>query len=151
MPNGFEYCASLLLTASTMSGWPLGIVFIDLISSHHSVKRAILSELLQVEGVEWVALSTSEGFMEEIVGGSPKYVEGEASLLPSLIGRGESLMEELSIEGVDSATILATGGVITARVVDDSHFLILKLETGANLGLVRAMMVDCTERLNRLG
>lgn len=114
------------------------------------MRQAILNELLLIEGVKWVAISSSEGFVNEIVGTSSKYVEGEVSLLPSMIEKGEELMQELSIEGVEIVTILGSIGIFLAGVISDTSYLILNLDPQANLGLIRARVRDAIDRIRAL-
>jgi predicted regulator of Ras-like GTPase activity (Roadblock/LC7/MglB family) len=109
------------------------------------VKAGIVSEVASTDGVSWCAISSNDGFIQEVAGAPAIYLEGIASLTPTILETSKSLLSNIKLGEPNSVTLNGSDGCILVTTINDSFSLICKTQSGANLGLVRRNVANaCT-------
>ncbi len=113
-----------------------------------SMRQQVLEEFAASEGVVWAGILSEEGFIHESAGTDSANIEGAGSLAPAMLDAVDALS---SASGATTrVTALATAGTLVCeRIAPDWH-LLARLESGANLGLLRITLSGCCERLREL-
>ncbi len=101
------------------------------------MKGKLVDEIASIGGVNWCALSTSEGFIEEVSGAPAKFLENSASIIPSVIESAGALLENVNLSEPRFVTITGDEGVLIITFLNHSFSLLTHCSESANMGLVR--------------
>ncbi|PXF21374.1 MAG: hypothetical protein CXX71_04510 [Methanobacteriota archaeon] len=114
------------------------------------MRQQVLEEFAAAEGVVWAGILSGEGFIHEAVGADSSHLEGAGSLAPAMLDASDALSSASERGATTRVTALATAGTLVCeRLAPDWHLLV-RLESGANLGLLRIALSGCCERLREL-
>tara|TARA_B100001750_G_scaffold248374_1_gene278861 strand:+ start:5178 stop:5528 length:351 start_codon:yes stop_codon:yes gene_type:complete len=111
------------------------------------MRGEIVSKIASVEGVLWSAITSNEGFVEEVRGVPAKFLESTASLLPSMIESVAPILSNVNLGEQNIVTIIGESGTIAISRVNSQYSLVTQMDDGANIGLIRRIMSDSVERL----
>ena len=114
------------------------------------MRQHVREEFAAVEGVVWAGILSGEGFIHESAGSDSSNLEGAGSLAPAMLDAADALSSASERGATTRVTALATAGTLVCeRLAPDWHLLV-RLESGANLGLLRITLSGCCDRLRGL-
>ena len=111
------------------------------------MRGEIVSEIASVEGVLWSAITSNEGFVEEVRGTPAKFLESTASLLPTMIESVGPILSNVNLGSQNMVTIIGEKGSIAISRINLQYSLVTQMDEGANLGLIRRFMSKGVDRL----
>ena len=114
------------------------------------MRQQVLEEFAAAEGVVWAGILSREGFIHEAAGADSSNLEGVGSLAPAMLDAADALSSASERGTTTRVTALGTAGTLVCeRLAPDWHLLV-RLEPGANLGLLRITLSGCCDRLREL-
>jgi len=114
------------------------------------MREEIVDNIASLEGVIWCAITTNEGFIEEIAGAPAKFLESTASLLPSMLESVAIVLANVNLGDPTTVTIIGEDGILAISSVNAHYALVSQLNEGANLGLIRRLMNEGISHLRPL-
>ena len=114
------------------------------------MRREIVAKIASLEGVIWCAITTNEGFIEEVAGAPAKFLESTASLLPSMLESVATVLANVNLGEPTTVTIIGEDGILAISSVNEHFALVSQLDDGANLSLIRRLMNEGTSHLRPL-
>jgi len=114
------------------------------------MRSEIVERIASLEGVIWCAITTKEGFIEEISGAPAKSLEATSSLLPSMLESVVSVLANVNLGEPKTVTIIGDAGTLAISNVNMNYALVSQLDEAANLGLVRRLMNEGISHLRPL-
>ncbi len=111
------------------------------------MKAAIVGEVAAIEGVSWCAISSIEGFINEVEGAPAVFLEGIGSLIPSILNTASILLSNIELGNPKIVTLNGVDGTLVVATINDSYSIVCKTEKGANLGMVRKQIEIASENL----
>ena len=115
-----------------------------------SMRQQVLEEFAASEGVVWAGILSEEGFIHESAGTDSANIEGAGSLAPAMLDAVDALSSASGRGATTRVTALATAGTLVCERISPDWHLLARLESGANLGLLRITLSGCCERLREL-
>lgn len=105
-----------------------------------NMREEIVKGIASLDDVNWCAITSSEGFIEEVSGAPSKFLEGTASLLPNTIENAASTLANMKLGDPKIVTIVSEEGILAIIRINGQYSLVSNMKKGANLGLVRRKM-----------
>ncbi|MBT4059912.1 MAG: hypothetical protein HOE69_06370 [Euryarchaeota archaeon] len=111
------------------------------------MKARIVGELAAIDGVDWSALASKEGFILDVAGAPAVFLEATASLIPSIIETATEINSNAKLGQPTTTTINGSDGTLIITRINDDYSLIIKCEAKSNLGLIRKSANDAIANL----